>query len=177
MSRLIGLVQNLTEGRWAPELGADAPAVVPKARLRRDGAGGRMPGPRATRARGNRSNATRLFVDAVLWLARTAAPWRDLPSELGHWKSVYTRFRRWSQAGVWENLFNALTARLSEGGVERFGGDHAKYRREGVMRRDRMLELQEVPEDVSFCTPEGGHLHAAGGAAQTRGKSWRRSVA
>ena len=44
----------------------------------------------------------------VLWLARGATPWRDLPPELGHWKSVYTRFRRWSRAGVWECLFNAL---------------------------------------------------------------------
>ncbi len=51
----------------------------------------------------------RLFVDAVLWLARGATPWRDLPPELGHWKSVYTRFRRWSHAGVWESLFKALS--------------------------------------------------------------------
>jgi transposase len=58
--------------------------------------------------RGRRGVDNRLFVDAVLWLARTASPWRDLPPELGHWKSVYTRFRRWSRAGVWENLFNAL---------------------------------------------------------------------
>lgn len=51
----------------------------------------------------------RLFVDAMLWLARGATPWRDLPPELGHWKSVYTRFRRWSRAGVWKSLFRALS--------------------------------------------------------------------
>ena len=47
-------------------------------------------------------------MDAVLWLARAASPWRDLPSESGHWKSVYTRLRRWSQAGIRESLFNTL---------------------------------------------------------------------
>jgi transposase len=48
-------------------------------------------------------------VDAVLWLARTASPWRDLPTEFGKWTGVHARFRRWAIAGVWERLFNALS--------------------------------------------------------------------
>lgn len=67
-----------------------------------------LPGKDGDRGRSGADN--RLFVDAVLWLARGAAPWRDLPPALGHWESVYTRFRRWSRAGVWENLFKALSA-------------------------------------------------------------------
>jgi putative transposase len=67
---------------------------------------GLLPGKIGDRGRSGTDN--RLFVDAVLWLARGASPWRDLPPELGHWKTVYTRFRRWSRAGVWENLFSAL---------------------------------------------------------------------
>jgi putative transposase len=50
----------------------------------------------------------RLFVDAVLWIARTGAPWRDLPPELGNWNSTWRRFDRWSEKGVWERLFAAL---------------------------------------------------------------------
>ncbi len=46
----------------------------------------------------------------MLWLARGASPWRDLPPELGHWKSVYTRFRRWSRSGVWGRLFKESSA-------------------------------------------------------------------
>jgi transposase len=65
-----------------------------------------LPGKAGDRGRSGSDN--RRFVDAVLWLARGASPWRDLPAELGHWKTVYTRFRRWSQAGVWESLFEAL---------------------------------------------------------------------
>ncbi len=50
----------------------------------------------------------RLFVDAVLWIARTGSPWRDLVPEFGAWNSVYVRFSRWAKKGVWELLFKAL---------------------------------------------------------------------
>lgn len=66
-----------------------------------------LPGKSGDRGRSGSDN--RLFMDAILWLARGASPWRDLPPELGHWKSVYTRFRRWSRAGVWQSLFNELS--------------------------------------------------------------------
>jgi len=50
----------------------------------------------------------RLFVEAVLWIARTGAPWRDLPSEFGRWERTYMRFSRWSRKGVWERVAHAL---------------------------------------------------------------------
>ena len=50
------------------------------------------------------------FVYAILWPARTASPGRDLPPELGNWKTAHCRFRRWSLAGTWERLFKALRA-------------------------------------------------------------------
>jgi transposase len=49
----------------------------------------------------------RLFVEAVLWVDRTGAPWRDLPCEFGAWPSIFHRFRRGSQRGWWEILFEA----------------------------------------------------------------------
>jgi transposase len=51
----------------------------------------------------------RLFVEAVLWIARTGAPWRDLPRAFGKWYSIYTRFWRWAQKDVWERVFKALS--------------------------------------------------------------------
>jgi putative transposase len=50
----------------------------------------------------------RRFVEAVLWIVRTGAPWRDLPAELGNWNSVWRRFDRWSARGVWQRLFAAV---------------------------------------------------------------------
>jgi transposase len=50
----------------------------------------------------------RRFVDAVLWIARTGAPWRDLPERLGNWNSAWRRFDRWSRTGIWKLVFEAL---------------------------------------------------------------------
>ena len=50
----------------------------------------------------------RQFVEAVLWLARTGSPWRDLPPALGKWNSVFIRFSRWSKDEVWDRLFAAM---------------------------------------------------------------------
>jgi putative transposase len=50
----------------------------------------------------------RLFVEAVLWLARTGAPGRDLPAEFGNWNSIFRRFRRWAKSGVWSRILEVL---------------------------------------------------------------------
>ena len=50
----------------------------------------------------------RLFVDAVLWINRTGAPWRDMPERFGHWNSVWKRFDRWARKGIWQLVFEAL---------------------------------------------------------------------
>ncbi|MGL4463550.1 MAG: IS5 family transposase [Planctomycetia bacterium] len=50
----------------------------------------------------------RLFLDAVLWILRTGAPWRDLPDRFGPWNTVFQRFQRWARKGVWQAVFDAL---------------------------------------------------------------------
>ena len=59
--------------------------------------------------RGVTAKNNRLFLEAVLWIARTGSPWRDLPEEFGHWHRVYVRYNRWSKKGVWEEIFEALS--------------------------------------------------------------------
>ena len=67
---------------------------------------GLLPGKAGDPGRSGADN--RLFVEAVLWIARTGSPWRDLPAELGRWNSAYKRFSRWSRDGVWHRVFEAL---------------------------------------------------------------------
>ena len=49
------------------------------------------------------------FFEALLYLARTGIPWRDLPAEFGSWDAVYNRFRRWVHSGGLRTLFERLT--------------------------------------------------------------------
>ena len=51
----------------------------------------------------------RLFLEGLLYWARTGVPWRDLPGEFGAWDAVYNRFRRWVHTGRLERLFELLT--------------------------------------------------------------------
>jgi len=50
----------------------------------------------------------RLFLEAVLWIARTGSPWRDLPEHFGYWHRVYVRYNRWSHKGHWVRVLDAI---------------------------------------------------------------------
>lgn len=65
-----------------------------------------LPGRKGTWGGNARDN--RQFINAVFWILRTGAPWRDLPPSYGDWKNTHRRFCRWRDKGVWENLLVEL---------------------------------------------------------------------
>ena len=97
-----------------------------------------LPGKAGDPGRSGRDN--RLFVEAVLWIARTGSPWRDLPQEFGAWNTVYQRFARWSKSGVWQRVFEHLA---------------------------READFEEVFIDSTIVR---AHQHAAGAAKKTATK-------
>ncbi len=79
---------DLTDAEWRildpllPDRGERGPAIVEKRRT----------------------------VNGILWVLRTGAPWRDLPSRYGNWNSVFVRFTRWSKLGVWDAVFETVAS-------------------------------------------------------------------
>ncbi len=79
-----------------------------------------------SRPQGRKSTrGDRLFVDAVIFRAKTGIQWRDLPERFGKWKTVYNRFRNWAQKDCWAQIFRELrieideTASIADGSVVR----------------------------------------------------------
>ena len=98
---------------------------------------------------GRKPTDHRLVLDGIFWIARTGAPWRDLPEEFGKWSSVYRQFRRWTLAGLWEEIMEALNhsgavpdaLQMIDSTVIR--AHHQAAGAKGGLR-DRVLAAQEV---------------------------------
>ena len=78
---------DLTEGQWR-RIGPLLPAQRPRT------------------GRANKDH--RDIINAILWVLRTGAPWRDLPERYGPWSTVASRFYRWRAKGVWQGLLEGL---------------------------------------------------------------------
>ena len=104
----------------------------------------------------------RLFIEAVLFRAKTGMPWRDLPERFGPWKSVYNRFNNWAKKGHWATIFKELQLEVDEvgsivdGSVVRAHQDASG----GKGGSDAMLwaVLEEVfqPSSTPSSTPKAG---------------------
>lgn len=65
---------------------------------------------------GRPNKAHRTIINALLWLFGTGAPWRDLPDRYGSWKTVASRFYRWQQAGIWQQILQWVQQRADADG-------------------------------------------------------------
>lgn len=61
--------------------------------------------------RGKQWKDHRVVIDGILWALSDGGRWRNLPESFGPWKTVYERFRRWSQDGLWDEILGELQVR------------------------------------------------------------------
>ena len=113
-------------------------------------------------ARGRPAEDHRRILNAILWKIRTGAPWRDVPERYGSWATVYSRFRRWRLAGVWDQVFAAVQRQADAAGqldwnVHFVDGtvirahQHAAGAKGGILRRRRSgaARAASVPRSMS----------------------------
>ena len=65
--------------------------------------------PENTGKQGRPRKDNRTIVNGMVWIARSGAPWRDLPERYGPWETVYSRFRKWIEDGILDNIFCVLS--------------------------------------------------------------------
>ena len=65
--------------------------------------------PKNTGKQGRPRKDTRTILNGMVQLARSGAPWRDLPERYGSWQTVYSRFRKWIDDGILDNIFRTLS--------------------------------------------------------------------
>ena len=109
---------------------------------------------------GRKPTNHRLVLDGIFWIARTGSPWRDLPEEFGKWSSVYRQFRRWTLAGLWEQILEALNeSRIVPDALQMIDSTvvrahHQAAGAKGGLRK-RLLAVREVgsrPRSISAST-------------------------
>ena len=103
----------------------------------------------------------RQILNALHWLAKTGAPWRDLPDRFGSWQTVYSRFRRWQLSGVWARILQAVqadadargdldwTLHFVDGTVVRAHQHAAGARKKGARKPSAGVVAASVPRSTS----------------------------
>lgn len=71
------------------------------------------------------------MLSAMLFVLRTGVPWRDLPACYGPWSSVYTRYRRWCDGGLFARMLTILTSG-AEGELRHLDCSHIKLHQHGA---------------------------------------------
>lgn len=118
----------------------------------------------------------RRVLDAILWIARTGAPWRDLDRSFGNWGSVYRQFRRWTVAGLWDAMLETLnksgrlphTVQMIDSTIIR-AHHHAAGAKGGL--RNKVLAAQKVasrPKSISAPTHKASRSGQRSPAAKSR---------
>lgn len=115
---------------------------------------------------GRQREDDRRILNGILWKLATGVPWRDLPERYGPWQTVYTRFRRWTRAGVWDKLFATIQQQADAAGqidwsIHFVDGtvirahQHAAGAKGGTQRRRRSGGARAASAPRSISAPTG----------------------
>lgn len=117
-----------------------------------------LPQPKRRRKRSGRPpKDNRLVLEGILWVLKTGARWRDLPTDLGVSPSTcWKRLRLWEEQGVWLRLWRAFLSELD--------------------RRDK-LDWSETFLDGSFAPAKKGATELAKPSAARARSGWWWSTA
>ena len=91
----------------------------------------------AVRSRGVPRVDDRRVLNGIFWVLRSGAPWADLPGRYGPHTTCYNRFRRWTKAGIWDQIMDAITEAY-DGDIQMIDGtsvrvhQHAAGAKKGV---------------------------------------------
>ncbi|MDI9469173.1 MAG: IS5 family transposase [Bacillota bacterium] len=107
--------------------------------------------PERTGRRGRPSKCHRLIINAIIWILKTGAPWRDLPEHYGPWSTVYGRFNKWTKNGVLEAILAELSKDLDEEEYMIDGSyirvhQHASGGKGGPKNRELVDLVGEIPQ-------------------------------
>ena len=102
--------------------------------------------PENTGKRGRPSKNNRIMLNGMIWIARSGVPWRDLPERYGPWESVYSRFRKWIDDGILDNIFRILSldAELEELSIDSSiiqAHQHSAGAKKGYRHRTRLKAI------------------------------------
>lgn len=94
----------------------------------------------------------RLMLNAMVWLARSGAAWRDLPERYGPWTSVYSRFRKWIDDGILDNIFRVLSLEAEledlsiDASIVQAHQHSAGAKKGGLQTKQVIVEAEQVPK-------------------------------
>ena len=105
----------------------------------------------------------RRVISGIIHVLKSGCRWCDGPPEYGPYTTIYNRFSRWAERGIWENLFRALAARGQATATQMTDSTHVKAHRsaaggKGGLRNRRLAVL------VAGAIPRSMHSRMLKGA-------------
>lgn len=105
---------------------------------------------------GRPQKCSRTILNGIVWIARSGAPWRDLPERYGSWQTVYSRFRKWIEDGILDNVFRVLSleAELTELSIDASiikAHQHSAGAKKGASKRNRTQPWRSQHKNPCNC--------------------------